>query len=83
MLNPIEEGADRALKPARDLVNWFDETFEARGENDELRRPSSQDLRERVAEAEARRRRTSSSASCSSSTPGGGDRRATSRSTGA
>jgi rod shape-determining protein MreC len=34
---PLEEGADRALKPARDLVNWFDETFEARGENDRLR----------------------------------------------
>jgi rod shape-determining protein MreC len=34
---PIESGADRALKPARDLVNWFDETFEARGENDRLR----------------------------------------------
>jgi rod shape-determining protein MreC len=34
---PLQEGADRALKPARDLVNWFDETFEARGENDRLR----------------------------------------------
>lgn len=37
VLSPIQEGADRALKPARDLVNWFDETFEARGENEELR----------------------------------------------
>jgi rod shape-determining protein MreC len=34
---PVESGADRVLKPARDLVNWFDETFEARGENDRLR----------------------------------------------
>ena len=34
---PVGEGADRALKPARDLVNWFDETFDARGENDELK----------------------------------------------
>jgi rod shape-determining protein MreC len=34
---PLEEGASRALKPARDLVNWFDETFQARGENDELK----------------------------------------------
>jgi rod shape-determining protein MreC len=33
---PIEEGAGRALKPARDLINWFDETFEARGENERL-----------------------------------------------
>lgn len=34
---PLQEGADRALKPARDLVNWFDETFDARGENDRLK----------------------------------------------
>lgn len=37
VLGPFEEGADRALKPARDLVNWFDETFEARGENEQLK----------------------------------------------
>lgn len=36
VLNPIGEGASRALKPARDLVNWFDETLDARGENDHL-----------------------------------------------
>ncbi len=44
VLNPIADGADRALKPARDMVNWFDETFAARGENDELK--------DRVAELE-------------------------------
>jgi rod shape-determining protein MreC len=37
VFGPVQEGADRALKPARDLVNWFDETFAARGENDRLR----------------------------------------------
>ena len=37
MFGPVEEGAERALKPARDLINWFDETFQARGENEELR----------------------------------------------
>jgi len=37
VLGPFEEGADRALKPARDFVNWFDETFEARGENERLK----------------------------------------------
>src|SRR5919106_6353491 len=37
IFGPITEGADRALKPVRDLVNWFDETFEARGENDRLK----------------------------------------------
>ncbi|MFM9042916.1 MAG: hypothetical protein ACKOPI_02020, partial [bacterium] len=33
LLGPVEEGANRALKPPRDLVNWFSETFDARGEN--------------------------------------------------
>jgi rod shape-determining protein MreC len=33
---PVETVADRALKPARDLVNWFDKTFDARGENAQL-----------------------------------------------
>lgn len=51
VFSPIEEGASRALKPARDLVNWFDETFDARGENDELR-AEVQELRAQVAEAQ-------------------------------
>jgi rod shape-determining protein MreC len=37
VFGPLQEGADRALKPARDLVNWVDETFEARGENERIR----------------------------------------------
>jgi rod shape-determining protein MreC len=37
VLSPLGNVAERALKPARDLINWFDETFEARGENEELR----------------------------------------------
>ena len=37
VFGPLQEGADRALKPARDLINWFDETFDARGENDRLK----------------------------------------------
>ncbi len=37
VFGPLQDVADRALKPARDLVGWFDETFEARGENDRLR----------------------------------------------
>lgn len=48
VLSPIAEGADRALKPARDLINWFDETFQARGENEELRDELT-DLRKQVA----------------------------------
>jgi len=38
IFSPIQSVADRALKPARDLVNWFDETFDAKGENARLHR---------------------------------------------
>lgn len=37
VLSPIQDGADRALKPFRDMANWFDETFDARGENEDLK----------------------------------------------
>jgi rod shape-determining protein MreC len=37
IFSPLQGVADRALKPARDLVDWFDETFDARGENSRLR----------------------------------------------
>jgi rod shape-determining protein MreC len=36
IFSPLQSVADRALKPARDLVGWFDKTFEARGENSRL-----------------------------------------------
>lgn len=36
VFSPLQTVADRALKPARDLVGWFDQTFEARGENSRL-----------------------------------------------
>ena len=52
VLTPIGEGAERALKPARDLVNWFDETFAARGENEQLR-AEIQELRAQVAAGQA------------------------------
>jgi rod shape-determining protein MreC len=48
VFGPLQEGADRALKPARDLVNWFDETFAARGDNKRLQQEVEQ-LRTQVA----------------------------------
>ncbi len=47
VFGPLQDVADRALKPARDLVNWVDETFDARGERDRLR-SEVQQLRRQV-----------------------------------
>ena len=52
VFGPMEEGATRALKPARDLISWFDETFNARGENDDLR-SELQQLRTQLAQAQS------------------------------
>jgi rod shape-determining protein MreC len=37
IFSPLQSVTDRALKPARDLVGWFDKTFDARGENSRLK----------------------------------------------
>jgi rod shape-determining protein MreC len=52
VFGPMEEGATRALKPARDLISWFDETFNARGENNDLR-SELQQLRTQLAQAQS------------------------------
>jgi len=36
VFSPISSVTDRALKPVRDLVNWFHETFDARGDKAQL-----------------------------------------------
>ena len=51
VFGPLQEGADRALKPARDLVNWVDETFAARGDRSRLQSEVEQ-LRTKVASGE-------------------------------
>lgn len=37
VVSPIENGANRALKPVRDLVGWVGDTFSAKGDNEKLR----------------------------------------------
>ncbi len=51
VLSPLEGVASAALKPGRDFVNWFDETFDARGDVDELR-TENEELRAQLAEAQ-------------------------------
>jgi rod shape-determining protein MreC len=51
VFGPLQEGADRALKPARDMVNWFDQTFAARGDKKQLQQEVEQ-LRTQVAQGQ-------------------------------
>lgn len=53
VFSPLQTVADRALKPARDLVGWFDKTFEARGENSRLEAELVTARRQAVAGQEA------------------------------
>jgi rod shape-determining protein MreC len=48
IFSPVLSVADRALKPARDLVNWFDETFDARGKLERYQRELEVTRREAV-----------------------------------
>jgi rod shape-determining protein MreC len=48
VFSPVQSVADRALKPARDLVNWFDKTFDARGRNSRLQSELEQARRQSV-----------------------------------
>jgi rod shape-determining protein MreC len=67
---PIESGVDRALKPARDLVNWFQETFDARGENDRLRDQVAE-LRDQLARDQATQQQAKELASLDETLSGG------------
>ena len=51
------------MKPARDLIDWFDETFDARGENEELQAEVAE-LRAQLVAAERASATTSSRRRC-------------------
>lgn len=55
VLAPIEEGASRAFKPFRDLVNWTGDVFDAKSENKELKDEVA-DLRQGLADAQTAQR---------------------------
>ena len=52
VLAPIQEGADRALKPVRDLFGWFGSTLDAKQQRDQLRAERDQ-LRQQLAQTSA------------------------------
>jgi rod shape-determining protein MreC len=51
ILSPIEDGANRAFKPVRDLAGWFGDVFDAKGENKKLKSDLS-DARSELAKAQ-------------------------------
>jgi rod shape-determining protein MreC len=50
-LAPLQEGASRALKPARDFVGWAGDVFDAKSDNKKLRR-QVRELQARLAASE-------------------------------
>jgi rod shape-determining protein MreC len=52
VLAPIQEGANRALKPVRDLFGWFGSTLDAKQQRDQLR-AERDELRQQLAQTSA------------------------------
>lgn len=55
VVSPIQDGANKALKPVRDAFGWFGETLHAKGQRDELRKQIDE-LRPKLVAAEAEKR---------------------------
>src|SRR4051812_30788094 len=52
---PLQEGASRALKPARDLTGWVGDAFDAKSENKDLKKQVER-LRAQLAQAQTNQR---------------------------
>jgi rod shape-determining protein MreC len=50
VVSPIQNGANKALKPVRDLIGWFGDTLHAKGQRDELRKQVDKLRREVIAD---------------------------------
>ena len=55
VLAPIQEGANKALKPVRDLFGWFGDTLDAQDQRDRLAKERDQ-LRSQVAQLQVQNR---------------------------
>ena len=51
VMAPVQEGANRALKPFRDFFGWFGDTMDAKEERDKLRKERDK-LRQQVVKLE-------------------------------
>jgi rod shape-determining protein MreC len=50
VVSPIQDGANKALKPVRDVFGWFGDTFHAKTQRDQLRKQVGKLRRELVAD---------------------------------
>jgi rod shape-determining protein MreC len=50
VVSPIQDGANKALKPVRDLFGWFGDTLHAKSQRDELLKQNDKLRREVIAE---------------------------------
>ena len=50
VVSPIQDGANKALKPVRDLFSWFGDTLHAKSQRDELRKQVDKLRRELIAD---------------------------------
>src|SRR3954452_4563828 len=55
VVSPIQDGANKALKPVREMFGWFGDTIHAKGQRDELRKQIDK-LRPELVAAQAEQR---------------------------
>ncbi|HEY4896352.1 MAG TPA: rod shape-determining protein MreC [Solirubrobacteraceae bacterium] len=55
VVSPIQDGANKALKPVRDLFGWFGDTLHAKSQRDQLRKQTDKLRRELVADQAEKR----------------------------
>ena len=69
VLAPIQEGANRVVKPFRDLFGWFGDTLERQGRARQAREGARRAAHSRSRPCRSTAPRTSSCAGCWTSTP--------------
>jgi rod shape-determining protein MreC len=50
VISPIQDGANKALKPVRDLFGWFDDTLHAKSQRDQLLKQVDKLRREQISD---------------------------------